>query len=309
MKNSQLKQVFEDYLVAESKIFFSDKTSNESEINQAILYSLLAPGKRLRPLLCLGFARGFMASERFALACGLGVEMIHTYSLIHDDLPAMDNDDFRRGRPTNHKVFGEALAILAGDALLNGAPLFLLSKLRDQNFPSDLAIELTCKLLSSSGHEGMILGQAMDMKYEGGNSLGQGPDQLKDILTRIHTLKTARLMQWSCEAGLMATGDVELIKAHGEVVKNIGRMIGVLFQIVDDVLDVSASLNEIGKTPGKDLQRGKLTYTSLYGLEKGCQLGWDLVEEIKQELNSLPKQDWGIILEIIEDLKLKLQPA
>lgn len=297
------KNTFEEYLLQETQILFKEKNS----LNEAILYSLLSPGKRIRPLLCLGFSQGFKGSKEMAMACGLSVEMIHAYSLIHDDLPAMDNDDYRRGKPTNHRVFGEALAILAGDSLLSLAPDFLLKKIQRLKFNPELGMQLVAELLTSSGHEGMVKGQALDMYYESAELNGFSQDELEQTLRKIHQLKTGAIISWSCLAGLYSCSDVKTIELHSKKVFSMGQDIGLLFQMVDDVLDVTATLADLGKTPGKDQKTGKLTYTNLYGLEAAKQKADGLADKILNDLNEWNVGgDWSVIQDVVKGLKQKL---
>jgi geranylgeranyl diphosphate synthase, type II len=299
----EYKTDFDEYLLEEAQILFKEKNS----LNQAILYSLLSPGKRIRPLLCMGFSQGFKGSKEVALACALGVEMIHAYSLIHDDLPAMDNDDFRRGKLTNHKVFGEAMAILAGDSLLNLAPQFLLKKLQQHNFNPELSLKLVGELLISSGHEGMVKGQALDMHYESAELNGLSQEELDQILRQIHQLKTGAIISWSCLAGLYSLGNSKVTELYASKVLSLGQDIGLLFQMVDDILDVTATLTDLGKTPGKDQKTGKLTYTNLYGLERAKSMARDLAQTIQKDLKTWEAQgDWSIIQRIVENLKSKI---
>jgi geranylgeranyl diphosphate synthase, type II len=297
------KSVFDEYLLQESHFLFKEKNT----LNEAINYSLLSPGKRIRPLLCLGFSQGFKGSKDVALACGLSVEMIHAYSLIHDDLPAMDNDDFRRGKLTNHKVFGEALAILAGDSLLNLAPQFLLKKLQLLQFNPELTIKLVGELLAASGHDGMVKGQALDMYYESAELNGFGQEELDQILRKIHQLKTGSIIRWSCLAGLYSQGDLKTTELYSSKVQALGEDIGLLFQMVDDVLDVTATLADLGKTPGKDQKTGKLTYANLYGLAPAKNMSRNLAHKILNDLKAWENQgDWHVIQSIVKDLQSKI---
>lgn len=304
MNSSSHKESFETYLKNKSQIYFQEKSS----LNEAILYSLLAPGKRVRPLLSIGFSQGFKGSSEVAQASGMAVEMIHAYSLIHDDLPAMDNDDYRRGRLTNHKVYGEATAILAGDSLLNAAPEFLLKELKALQVDSAVIVDLITLLMESSGHEGMVKGQAMDMKYEAEDLSKFDKQTLDSILRNIHKLKTGAIITWSCIAGLYSTQDKALISKYKCKVQSIGQRIGLLFQMVDDVLDVTSTLAELGKTPGKDEKAGKLTYTNLHGLDGATQMAKALAAEIYGDLEDMREVqgDWTIIKEIVGSLEKKL---
>lgn len=296
-----MKDAFETYLKVKSDFYFREKSS----LNEAIVYSLLAPGKRVRPLLCLGFAQGFGGNLEMAFACGMAVEMIHSYSLIHDDLPAMDNDDYRRGRLTNHKVYGEATAILAGDSLLNFAPEFLQKELLDQKIDPTKILEITGLLLKASGYEGMVKGQAMDMKFESEDLSKYEKKELDSILREIHKLKTGSIITWSCLAGLYSHSDSTLIKKNKCPVESIGQRIGLLFQMVDDVQDKTATLEELGKTPGKDEKTGKLTYTNLHGLEGATKLARNLALDIRRDLEEFTG-DWSLILQILKGIEARL---
>lgn len=302
MSQTDPKLAFEHYLTEKAHAAFAEKLS----LNESILYSLLAPGKRVRPLLSVGFSLGFKGHIAAAHACGMAVEMIHTYSLIHDDLPAMDNDDFRRGRPTNHKVYGEATAILAGDTLLTFASDFLIQELKAQAVPATQILELVQLLMEASGHFGMVKGQALDMFYGKEDLTKYSKAELNQILRQIHVLKTGAIITWSCQAGLYSTQNEQLIKSHLSEVTAIGNKIGLLFQMVDDVLDVTASLAELGKTPGKDEKAGKLTYTSLLGLEGAVQEARELAGSIHHALGQFPQGDWSIIKSIVNLLEQKL---
>ena len=295
--STQFLSEFNLYLKQKADILFPV----ENELNQAIRYSLLAEGKRIRPLFAMGFCEAFKGDQKMAMACGLAVEMIHAYSLIHDDLPAMDNDDFRRGKPTNHKVFGEAKAILAGDALLNAAPEFLINELQNLNVKPELILKITTLLLKASGHQGMIKGQALDIQCE----MNLPPvDAQKNILREIHLNKTGQLIAWSCLAGLYSCGDINFSSTNIQKVEKIGHDFGLLFQIIDDLLDVTASLEDLGKTPGKDAKSGKLTYISLYGKEMTTKLAIKIISDIECELLNL--ENGKSLKEILQTLKDKI---
>ncbi|RLB03612.1 MAG: polyprenyl synthetase family protein [Deltaproteobacteria bacterium] len=221
-------------------------------------YSLFAGGKRLRPILCLGAVETLGEDPELCLPVACALEMIHTYSLIHDDLPAMDDDDLRRGKPTNHKIFGEAMAILAGDGLLTEA-FYLLSKfgLNDLIRPTKL-IEIIKIISNAAGWRGMVGGQTIDMESEG--------KQIEpSLLELMHSCKTGALITASVESGAVAAGaDEEKRKA----LVNYGRHFGMAFQITDDLLDVTGNSEEMGKPAGSDEARNKSTFPALYGLEK-----------------------------------------
>jgi geranylgeranyl diphosphate synthase, type II len=232
-------------------------------IHRAVRYSLFAGGKRIRPVLVLaaGEAVGGARAELLPLACA--VEMIHTYSLIHDDLPAMDNDDLRRGKPTSHKVFGEAIAILAGDALLTGA-FHLLAEL-----PAGASDALVRRRLAASaelglacGTTGLIGGQVMDLESE-----GKAIDA--DSLERLHRAKTGALLRASVRGGAILGGASEEELAR---LTRYADAIGLAFQVVDDVLDATEDAARLGKTAGKDQAAQKATYVSVHGLERARQL-------------------------------------
>jgi geranylgeranyl diphosphate synthase type II len=229
-------------------------------IHRAMRHSLFAGGKRIRPILCISAASAVTDEPQPATihaACAL--EMIHTYSLIHDDLPALDNDDFRRGKPTCHKVFGEAMAILAGDALFTLA-IQTLARIGIENANSDPAriIALIRELSFASGTvEGMIGGQVIDIESE------RQPPTV-ELLDSIHRAKTGALLRASVRmGGIAAGGDAAQIDA----LSRYGEHVGLAFQIVDDILDVEESSEALGKTAGKDAAQGKITFPAVYGLE------------------------------------------
>lgn len=227
---------------------------------EAIEYSLMAGGKRLRPALVIECARacgdkdGASQAQPSAsvLAAAAAMELIHTFSLVHDDLPAMDDDDLRRGRPTNHKVFGEAMAILAGDAMTTIAFDILATDARPESVPA-----LVSELARASGPAGMIGGQVLDMDAQ------NRPAKLAD-LQRLHRMKTGALLTASCRMGAIAAGAPPATLA---ALDRYGRHLGLAFQIVDDILDQTATAEQVGKATGKDAARGKITYPVLIGLE------------------------------------------
>jgi geranylgeranyl diphosphate synthase type II len=228
-------------------------------IHRAMRYSLLAGGKRIRPILCIAAAEAVAADRPEDLAgieeCAATLELIHTYSLIHDDLPALDNDDFRRGKPTCHKVFGEAMAILAGDALLTQA-FRVLSQLK---VPEKRRVALVAELASAAGTvEGMIGGQVADLEAE-------GKPVEEAHLHYIHRAKTGAMIRASVRMGAIYCGAPE---GEFEALSRYGEHIGLAFQIVDDILDVVGTPESLGKTPGKDAQQQKATFPSLYGVEE-----------------------------------------
>lgn len=245
--------------------YYSQKAVSEDLI-EAILYSVNAGGKRLRPLVLLDLLEDMgleLTAAHFDVAAA--VEMIHTGSLIHDDLPAMDNDDYRRGRLTNHKKFGEATAILAGDSLFLD-PFGLLA---ESDLPVTIKVELLRELSYAAGSYGMVGGQMLDMK---------GEEQQLDIseLQLIHANKTGKLLAFPfVAAGIIA----ELGSADVADLRTAGELVGLAFQVRDDILDVTATFEEIGKTPQKDLDAEKSTYPSLFGLDKSHQILDDSLDQ------------------------------
>jgi len=232
----------------------SEKT-RPATIHRAMRYSLFAGGKRLRPAVCLAAAEACGGRDGDALPAACAVECIHTYSLIHDDLPAMDNDDFRRGKPTNHKVFGEGIAVLAGDALLTQAfEILVQAETRGRYTHRDLVLELA----RASGSLHLIAGQVEDLEGEG-RSLSL-PD-----LRYIHERKTSALLCCSARLGGMSAG---CTPRQLQALTDFGYNVGLAFQIIDDILDVTQTSETLGKTAGKDARAGKATYPAIVGLEK-----------------------------------------
>jgi farnesyl diphosphate synthase len=228
----------------------------EARVYEAMRYSVLAPGKRLRPLLVLAGARLFGVARRSALQVAAAIEMVHAYSLIHDDLPAMDNSDLRRGRPTCHKEFDEATAILAGDGLLTMA--FEVLSHHDTHGDPAVRCELVAAMAAAAGSAGMVGGQMIDLIAER-QSLDIG------AITRLQRMKTGALIAFSCEAGAI------LAKAPGELrtaLRGYAHDLGLAFQIADDLLDVEGSAAETGKPVGADAAAGKATFVSILGAER-----------------------------------------
>ncbi len=242
-------------------------------IHEAIRYSLLAGGKRLRPILCLASCElvGGTIAQAMPTACAL--EMIHTMSLIHDDLPAMDNDDYRRGRLTNHKVYGEAMAILAGDGLL--AHAFAWVAQQTQNVPADRVVEVLGRLGQAAGIGGLVSGQVVDLESEG------RPDVTLETLHYIHTHKTAALLEISVVSGAILGGaDRDTVQRLSRYAQNIG----LAFQIIDDILDITSTQEALGKSIGKDIQAQKVTYPSLLGIEESQRQAQQLIDEANAQL-------------------------
>jgi geranylgeranyl diphosphate synthase, type II len=228
---------------------------------RAMHYSLDAGGKRLRPGLCLAFARLFGARDERVLPFALALECIHTYSLIHDDLPAMDNDDLRRGKPSNHKAFGEAGAILAGDGLLTEAFAFMAEA--GEGAPDAARLAAIAAIARAAGAAGMVGGQDLDMDFTGKSDVSL--EELQDM----HARKTGALIEASCLAGAILA---EAPAAGVEAARTYGRELGMAFQIADDILDVTGDTAALGKPVGSDEDKGKTTYPSLLGLQQSAAL-------------------------------------
>ena len=256
------------------------------KIFKAMKYTVTLPGKRLRPVMCLETCRMFGGNYKDALPTACAIEMLHAQTLIHDDLPCMDNDMYRRGQLTNHMVFGEAHAVLAGDALLTFAPQIILKNSKELG-PNKL-IKIMEEYFQAAGAYGVIAGQVVDieseslikaMEFSGG--IDKNDEQLPEILNYIHSHKTADLFKLALRTGAIIAGasDKQL-----EEVTEFGQTLGVAFQIADDILDETSTFEEMGKTMGKDKEAGKLTYTALYSLEKA-----------KKDLNQLIDKCFDIL--------------
>ena len=244
------------------------------QIYEAMRYSLMAGGKRLRPILCLATCKMLGAPEAVAMPTACALEMVHTMSLIHDDLPAMDNDDYRRGQLTNHKVYGEDVAVLAGDALL--AYAFEYIARQTQGAAAERVLQVIAQLGKAVGAEGLVGGQIVDLASE-----GMAVDE--ETLTYIHMHKTAALLEISVTSGAMlANADDAAI----EQLSRYAQRIGLAFQIVDDVLDIVSTAETLGKSVGKDIAAQKATYPSLWGLEESKRQADRLVSEAISALDS-----------------------
>ena len=263
-------------------------------LREAVLYSIHAGGKRIRPYLLLEVLEALKVPIKLAHAqIAAAIEMIHTGSLIHDDLPAMDDDDYRRGRLTNHKKFGEALAILAGDALFLD-PYALIAH---ADLPSQVKVDLIANLSLASGSLGMVAGQVLDME-------GERQELSLEELQTIHANKTGKLLAFPFQAAAILASLDEKMQLQ---LKTVGELIGLAFQVRDDVLDVTASFEEIGKTPQKDLQAEKSTYPALLGLPKAiefCNQILDQANEKLEEISQLVAFDKDPIVKIVESLRI-----
>ena len=254
----------------------SDETEPK-RLHEAVRWSVLAGGKRFRPALVLAVGGVFGASNEQLLGTAAAVEMIHTYSLIHDDLPAMDNDDLRRGRETCHKKFDEATAILAGDVLQT---LAFQAIAEDENLTESIRIKLISELAKAAGTPiGMVAGQQLDIEAEGKSISIQE-------LERVHHSKTGAMINVSARSGaiIAEAGESEL-----EAITDYALKLGLLFQITDDLLDVTQTTSVLGKTAGKDVKASKATYPSIYGIEKAKELAENVHAQAVEALNKIDK--------------------
>ena len=264
-----LKQEVEAALDASIAVTYPEK------IYESMRYSLMAGGKRLRPILCLAACELLGGDRASAMPTACAMEMVHTMSLIHDDLPSMDNDDFRRGKLTNHKVYGDDIAILAGDALLAYAFEFIADQ--TNGVPAERILKAIAHLGHAVAATGLVGGQVVDLECEGKR------DVTAETLTFIHIHKTAALLESCviCGALLAGANDTD-IKRLSTYANNIG----LAFQIIDDILDITATSEQLGKTAGKDIAAQKVTYPSLWGIEASQQKAQELVAQAKAQLIS-----------------------
>ena len=252
------------------------ETTMPPTLHRAMRYSVQAGGKRLRPILVLAGAEAVGGKPEQVMETACAMELIHTYSLIHDDLPAMDNDDYRRGMLTNHKVFGEAVAILAGDALLTLA-FKLIATNGARTGDARIIAALVTDIADAAGTNGMVGGQVVDIESEGKTFSAE-------TLDYIHTHKTAALIRISLWAGALIAGGSP---AQLSAIAACGEALGLAFQIVDDILDVEGSTEQLGKTAGKDAQQQKATYPAYHGLEASRERARVLIGQAKQALTPL----------------------
>ena len=270
--NNYLKQ---KKVLIEQALDRSIAIARPEKIYEAMRYSLLAGGKRLRPILCLATCELTGGTIEMAMPTACALEMIHTMSLIHDDLPSMDNDDYRRGKLTNHKVYGDDIAILAGDGLL--AYAFEYVATQTQNVKAENIIKVVACLGHTVGAAGLVGGQVLDLESEG------KPDITAETLSFIHTHKTGALLNASVVSGAVLA---DAQKADLKRLSNYAQNIGLAFQIIDDILDITATDEQLGKTAGKDLEAQKATYPSLWGLEKSRFKAQELVDSAIAELST-----------------------
>ncbi len=256
--------------------FFPRPEGPASEVIKAMRYSLFAGGKRLRPILCMSGASAVGGDERDVLPVACALELIHTYSLIHDDLPAMDDDDMRRGKPTCHKVFGEAVAVLAGDGLLTEAFYLMSRKDLSGHMSPHALLQVIPMIASAAGYQGMVGGQVVDIQSE-----GKGVEA--SLVEFIHTHKTGALITASVVSGaLMGGGTQEQVAA----IRTYGQKIGLAFQIADDILDIEGDTRTLGKGVGNDARKGKITYPSVLGLDKSKKIQRLMIKEAFKSLEA-----------------------
>ncbi len=235
----------------------------------AMRYSVFAGGKRLRPTLMLAAAESVGGDSEPVLPAACALECIHTYSMIHDDLPAMDDDDYRRGKPTNHIIYGEAMAILAGDGLLTHAFEILSSPDLAERFPPDILLQVSRCMATAAGSTGMIGGQVVDM-------ISEGQDVELSVVEYIHRHKTAALIEASTTiGGLLGGGNPEQVEA----LRNFGHQVGWAFQITDDILDIEGNAETLGKAVGRDVELDKATYPAVLGVEASRQRATALMQQ------------------------------
>ena len=255
--------------------FLPSEDTRPPSVHRAMRYSVLAGGKRLRPILVIAGAEVVGASSSAVMPAACAMELIHTYSLIHDDLPAMDDDDYRRGRLTNHKVFGDAIAILAGDALLTYAFQLVAQNAAVPGVDAKVVCDVVAEIAEAAGTVGMVGGQVVDIESEGKTITAEE-------LEYIHVHKTAALLRASLSVGARLGGaDAAALAA----VADAGQSLGLAFQIVDDILDVEGSLETLGKTAGSDERKQKVTYPALHGIEASRREARRLTERTKSRLS------------------------
>ncbi len=247
---------------------------------ESMRYSLLGGGKRIRPILTLAAAEAIGSKNNGVLPYAAALELIHTYSLVHDDLPAMDNDDYRRGRPTNHKVYGDGLAILSGDALLTMAFELCSQPASESPIPAERQIQIISEVALGAGHDGMVGGQVMDIQAE---------NQDIDLLTlqTIHNYKTGKLIRSAVRVGGIWAGATS---TQLERLTGYAEDIGLAFQIADDVLNMTGTREELGKDAGTDAKRGKKTYPSFYGIDGARELAAECISRALRRLEDFDEQ-------------------
>lgn len=262
--------------------YIPKKETPEKNIYDAMRYSLLAGGKRLRPILALAVCDVLSGDMDEVMPYACAVEMIHTYSLIHDDLPSMDNDDYRRGRLTCHKVYGESIAILAGDSLLNSAFELMLKSTSKKETNVNEKIKAIYVISKASGTSGMIGGQVVDIESEGKNIS-------KDLLTYMHKCKTGALIK----APIIASAIIcKANRSEIDCLELYAENIGLAFQIKDDILDVEGSLEVMGKKSGSDVEKNKSTFITLYGMDESKRMLSEIIEKAISSIEGLGERAW-----------------
>ncbi|MBO7215033.1 MAG: polyprenyl synthetase family protein [Clostridia bacterium] len=275
------KEIFEEAL----KNRIETLNSSNETLKDAMVYSLTVGGKRIRPVIMLAVAEVLCVDLNKVLPFAVAIECIHTYSLIHDDLPSMDNDDLRRGKPTNHKVYGEAMAILAGDALLNYAYELLLRSVTDNN-----SLSAARMLALYAGAFGMVGGQALDI-------LSENTAKNEEILYKIHENKTGKLLLASTLVPSCLAGNECFDK-----LSEYGKNLGLLFQVTDDILDVVSSALKLGKSINKDADENKLTFVTLYGLEGAKKYADKYYEKAKNAIENIEDNEFLVgLLDFVKD--------
>ena len=257
--------------------FLPSEDTRPASVHRAMRYSVLAGGKRLRPILVIAGAEVVGASPSAVMPTACAMELIHTYSLIHDDLPAMDDDDYRRGRLTNHKVFGDAIAILAGDALLTYAFQLVAQNATVPGVDPKVVCDVVAEIAEAAGTVGMVGGQVVDIESE-------GKVVTAETLEYIHLHKTAALIRASLRVGALLAGGRP---ADVQAISEAGRSLGLAFQIVDDILDVEGTLAELGKSAGSDERKQKATYPALHGVDASRAQARALIARAKERLRGL----------------------
>jgi geranylgeranyl diphosphate synthase type II len=250
------------------------------DVIRAMNYTLFAGGKRIRPILCIAGAEAVGGSADDVLPVACAIELIHSYSLIHDDLPVMDNDDFRRGKPTSHKVFGEAVALLAGDGLLTLAFNLMARYGLEKGVEKKALLRVIDLIASAAGYEGMVGGQMADITYE-------GKDLDPTVVEYIHTHKTGALIAASVTAGSILAGGSE---QQVQSINRYGGQIGLAFQIADDILNIEGNGNVMGKREGSDKERGKITYPSVFGITESKNIQNELIDHALEALNGFDER-------------------
>lgn len=293
-----MKMQIDNYIeLVNSKLDEFIKIEYPENIFKSMKYTVMLSGKRLRPIMCLETCKILGGNIEDAIPTACAIEMLHAQTLIHDDLPCMDNDDFRRGKPTNHKVFGKAIALLAGDALLTYAPQVITKY--SKNISTEILIRILNEYFQFAGAYGVIAGQVVDIESENNNYEDLNKEE---ILNYLHLHKTSDLFQLAMRTGAIIAGANE---EKIEVLTEFAKTFGLAFQIADDILDEVSTFEQMGKTLGKDKAEGKLTFVSLYGVEDAkCKLSclFDKCYDImnKQNLESVVFKD------IIEQIKKRV---